>query len=304
MPFDLLKRIMSNIPSEGLDEVTLECAPGTLTPDAARFWSNVGVNRVSLGVQSFVAAELSQTGRRHTVETVEHDFNVLREQGISNINVDLIAGLPGQTSQSWEISLDWIERLAAPHVSIYIFETDEESRLGKELLRGGNRYGAGEMPPDDHIAEFYEYAVERLGQRRIRRYEISNFALEGYESRHNLKYWQLEPYVGFGVDAHSFDGTRRWSNPDSVAEYLVENRHIPEVTTTDQAEEHFFVGLRLMNGIEPTPGEWARFAEPIERWTKAGMLERDGARLRLSIVGVLLSNEIFQEFVNAGSAEN
>jgi oxygen-independent coproporphyrinogen-3 oxidase len=300
----LLKQIVDRIPSKRLGEVTLECAPGTLTQDAVRFWHNVGINRISLGVQSFVAAELHQTGRRHTAETVQHDLDLLREQCISNINVDLIAGLPGQTSQSWETSLDWIERLAPPHVSIYIFETDEDSRLGKELLLGGDKYGAAEMPPDDRIAEFYERAVERLDQLGIRRYEISNFALEGFESRHNLKYWQLEPYVGFGVDAHSFDGATRWSNPDSLAGYLDDDKHISEVTTTDQGEEHFFVGLRLMNGIEPTPSEWTRFAEPIERWTRAGMLERDGTRLRLSIAGVLLSNEIFQEFVNAGPAEN
>lgn len=304
MPLDLLKQIMSSLRSERLGEVTLECAPGTMTDDAVRFWNGVGVNRISLGVQSFVAAELRQTGRRHTAETVQHDLSLLREQSISNINVDLIAGLPGQTSQSWEISLDWIERLAPPHVSIYIFEMDEDSRLGRELLLGGSKYGAGEMPPDDRVAEFYERAVERLHQLGIHRYEISNFSLDGLESRHNLKYWQLEPYVGFGVDAHSFDGHRRWSNPDSLAEYLDDDKHMPEVTTTDRGEEHFFVGLRLMNGIEPTQSEWTRFAEPIERWTRSGMLERDGTRLRLSIPGVLLSNEIFQEFVNAGSPEN
>jgi oxygen-independent coproporphyrinogen-3 oxidase len=295
---------MANMPSERLGEVTLECAPGTLTPDAVRFWNDVGVNRVSLGVQSFVSAELRQTGRRHTAETVQDDLSLLREQRISNINLDLITGLPGQTPQSWETSLDWIERLAPPHVSIYIFETDEDSRLGRELLQGGNRYGASQMPSDDLVAEFYERAVERLEQLGIRRYEISNFSLAGCESLHNLKYWHLEPYVGFGVDAHSFDGHRRWSNPDSLAEYLDDSKGIPEVITTDKGEEHFFVGLRLMQGIEPTPGEWTRFAEPIERWTKAGMLERDGTRLRLSVDGVLLSNEIFQEFVNAGSREN
>ncbi len=304
MPLDLLVRVIGNVPNEQLSEITLECAPGTLTGEAARSWRKAGVNRVSLGVQSFVSGELRQTGRRHTAGTVQHDIELLREEGISNINLDLIAGLPEQTFRSWEISLDWIERLAPPHVSVYIFETDEDSRLGKELLLGGTKYGAAQMPSDDLIAEFYERAVSRLGQQGLHRYEISNFALDGFESRHNLKYWQLEPYIGFGVDAHSFDGRRRWSNPDTLGEYLEGRLEPPQTTATDGGEEHFFVGLRLMKGIEPTPIEWARFATPIERWTRAGMLELEGTRLRLSPAGVLLSNEIFQEFVNAGSEAN
>jgi oxygen-independent coproporphyrinogen-3 oxidase len=135
--------------------------------------------------------------------------------------------------------------------------------------------------------------MEALGTER---YEISNFAKAGYRSRHNLKYWQLEPYVGFGLDAHSFDGRERWSNPDELAAYLSRPKE-RQVTQTDRSEEHFFVGLRLMDGIEPTEAEWSRFAEPIARWVDAGMLERSGERLRLAPQGVLLSNEIFQEFV-------
>ncbi len=304
MPPDLLTLIISNIPGERLGEVTLECAPGTLSREAVRSWHKSGVNRVSLGVQSFVSRELRQTGRRHTAATVQHDLELLRAEGISNINLDLIAGLPEQTSQSWEISLDWIERLAPPHVSVYIFETDEDSRLGKELLRGGMKYGAAQMPSEDLIAEFYERAVSRLEQLGLHRYEISNFSLDGFESRHNLKYWRLEPYAGFGVDAHSFDGRTRWSNPDTLLDYLGGRKNSRDVTATDPSEEHFFVGLRLMDGIEPTPIEWARFAEPIDRWIRAGMLERRGTHLRLSPTGVLLSNEIFQEFVNAGSPAN
>jgi oxygen-independent coproporphyrinogen III oxidase len=299
MPLEPLGQIMDAIPGERLREVTLECAPGTLTREAIGAWCSSGVNRVSLGVQSFVTEELRHTGRRHTAEIVQRDFELLCTQGIPNINLDLIAGLPEQTSASWDVSLDWIERLAPPHVSVYIFETDEDSRLGKEVLLGGSKYGAARMPSEEQIAEFYEHAVSRLAGQGLHRYEISNFAREGFKSHHNLKYWQLEPYIGFGVDAHSFDGQIRWSNSDTLGGYLDRRRQRPEAMPTDLAEEHFFVGLRLMAGIEPTETEWARFAEPIERWTKAGMLERDGARLRLSPEGVLLSNEIFQEFVSA-----
>jgi coproporphyrinogen III oxidase-like Fe-S oxidoreductase len=300
MPLDLLERIMDMIPRQRLEETTLECAPGTLTKNSVCCWRKSGINRVSLGVQSFVDHELRLTGRRHSAETVSQDLALLRNDGIGNINIDLIAGLPEQTASSWGVSLDWIEHLAPTHVSVYIFETDGDSRLGQELLRGGIRYGANRMPSDDVMAELYEHAVTRLHALGYERYEISNFARPGFASQHNLKYWQLAPYVGFGLDAHSFDSKARWSNPDSLPLYF-ETLGIPaRLTTTDAAEEHFFVGLRLMQGIEPTAGEWDRFAEPIGRWTRAGMLERDGSRLRLTPQGVLVSNEIFQEFVNAG----
>jgi oxygen-independent coproporphyrinogen-3 oxidase len=180
---------------------------------------------------------------------------------------------------------------------VYIFEVDEDSRLGNEILLGGVRYGATRIPDDDLTAELYEYAVERLSAMGIPRYEISNFARPGFESRHNLKYWLLEPYVGFGLDAHSFDGAARWSNPDTLDSYLAPHAHA--ATATDPAEEHFFVGLRLANGIEPTPAEWQRFAAPIDKWVGEGILIRYGSRLRLSDRGVLMSNEIFQEFLNA-----
>ena len=296
MPIDFMRNLMSVIPGESVTEATLECAPGTIAPNSAKAWKACGINRVSLGVQSFVASELRLTGRRHAAETVERDLELLREAGIEDINIDLIAGMPGQTAASWQSSLDWIERLQPPHVSVYIFEVDEDSRLGKEVLTGGARYGAHRLPSDDLTAEFYEMAVDRLANLGLARYEISNFARVGWESRHNLKYWRLEPYIGFGLDAHSFNGTQRWSNPDTLDSYLA---GVPaaDALESDLSEEHFFVGLRLTNGIEPAREEWSRFAEPIDKWLRAGMLEREGSRLRLSSRGVLLSNEIFQEFI-------
>jgi len=297
MPRELLTGVMAAIPSDALGEVTLECAPGTLSPDLVEVWRSCGINRVSLGVQSFVSAELKQTGRRHTATTVLADVEVLRCGGIANINVDLIAGLPGQTRESWEESLDWIERLSPPHASVYIFEVDEDSRLGKEVMQGGVRYGAGILPDEDSTAEFYERAVVRLRSLGIERYEISNFAIPGYESKHNLKYWSLAPYIGFGLDAHSFDGVHRWSTPDSMDAYLRGAKEPPVLA--QRSEEHFFIGLRLSSGIEPTHEEWSRFREPIAHWLHSGMLEASGERLKLSERGVLVSNEILQDFVNA-----
>jgi oxygen-independent coproporphyrinogen-3 oxidase len=178
---------------------------------------------------------------------------------------------------------------------------DEDSNLGREALLGGIRYGAALLPNDDAMATLYEQAVEHLAALGIKRYEISNFAREGFESRHNLKYWQLEPYIGFGLDAHSFDGGLRWSNPDDLAEYFRAVESGPQrslnQSPSDAEEEHFFVGLRLASGIVPTAHEWARFSQPLSRLMDEGLLQREGNHLRMSERGFLLSNEIFQEFI-------
>jgi len=290
-----LEAILAAVPGKPWMEATLEASPGTITADKARSWRACGINRISLGVQSFVRPEIAATGRKHTAETVVGDLVTLRQAGIANLNIDLIAGLACQTMASWRQSLDWIEKLEAPHVSVYMLEIDEDSRLGRETLLGGVRYGAANIPSETETADMYEFAVERLAALGARRYEISNFARPGFESAHNLKYWRLEPYIGFGADAHSFDGTVRWQNPESPAEYLAGAER--ETVAAHPAEERFFVGLRLMDGIHPSPEEWRRFDAPIRRFVDAGLLEAHGPTLRLTGRGVLLSNEIFQEFL-------
>ena len=291
-----LASLLELIPGKPWTEATLEAAPGTITLDKARAWSRAGINRVSLGVQSFVDHEIRRTGRKHTAQIVADEIAILHQAGIANLNIDLIAGLAGQTATGWRNSLDWIDLLAPPHVSVYMLEIDEDSRLGKELLLGGVRYGAADVPSEELIAEFYEIAVNRLAAMGIQRYEISNFARPGFESRHNLKYWKLEPYAGFGADAHSFDGSIRRSNPESIADYLAGAAQSEEPAGAD---ERFFVGLRLMSGVHPDPPEWERYAEPIRRFVDAGLLENSDGALRLTNRGVLLSNEVFQEFLAA-----
>ncbi len=213
-------QILAGLPGRPWLEATIEVAPGTITPERLSSWKLAGLNRVSLGVQSFVQRELSRTGRKHTAEIVANDVRMLRESGLNNVNIDLIAGLPGQTAATWKDSLQWIERLAPPHVSVYMLEIDDDSRLGHEVLLNGKRYGAPDVPADELTAELYEIAVRELGRIGIQRYEISNFARPGFESLHNLKYWRLEPYLGFGADAHSLVDGMRSQNVESVAEYV------------------------------------------------------------------------------------
>ena len=295
---DALRAILDSIPGRPWAEATMEAAPGSISAARARAWAGAGMGRVSLGVQSFVDKEIRRTGRKHTAKLVDEEIGILHEAGIRNVNIDLIAGLSGQTEASWRESLDWIARLAPEHVSVYMLEVDEDSRLGKEMMLGGVRYGAADTPSDDETATFYEIAVDRLAAMGIARYEISNFARAGYESRHNLKYWKLEPYVGFGADAHSFDGRMRYQNAETVEEYLAPQAGMPVSRQPARLdEERFFVGLRLMAGVRPEPAEWTRFDEPIRRFLDSGLLETSDGVLRLSKRGVLLSNEVFQEFI-------
>ncbi len=301
-----LDRLLRAIPGRPWREATIEAAPGTITTGRIEAWMRAGIDRVSLGVQSFVRQELARTGRKHDAEIVFRDVALLRAAGIRNFNIDLIAGLPGQTEPSWEESLSATLRLNPPHVSVYMLEVDDDSRLGAELLLGGTRYGASDVPPDDRIADFYETAVARLAEHGIHRYEISNFARPGAESVHNLKYWKREPYAGFGADAHSFDGKWRWQNVESAQEYVArwdrgESPRVAE-SSPDPVEEKFFVGLRLAEGVQPDEVDWRRFGDALEFFLSAGVMEQVNGNVRLTPRGVLVSNEIFQEFVSAGSA--
>jgi oxygen-independent coproporphyrinogen-3 oxidase len=301
IPDSELVRLLALIPGRPWREATIEATPGAITPELARAWRQAGIDRVSLGAQSFVQTEIARTGRRHTAARVAGDAALIRAAGIDNFNIDLIAGLPGQTAITWQESLDWVERIEAPHVSVYMFEVDEDSRLGAEILRGGSRYGAAEIPPEELVVELYGIAVERLASVGLAQYEISNFARTGRESIHNLKYWTLEPYAGFGADAHSYDGSARRRNTETPGEYVqhIERGESPCVETLParRDEERFYLGLRLRSGMRPTAEEWRRFEVPIARFAGEGLLETDGVTLRLTDRGVLLSNEVFQEFI-------
>jgi len=292
-------------------EITVECAPGTLSDQVIHTLVTRGVNRVSLGVQSFVDKEAASVARLHTREKTLNDIEGLRKAGISNINVDLIAGLPHQTRESWEYSLNQAIATGVPHVSVYMLEVDEDSRLGRELIAGGTKYHAHFVPDDDLTAEFYETACERLHAAGIEQYEISNFAREGFESRHNLKYWTRQPYMGFGVDAHSMLPSRngeaesvRLATTDDYDRFFVAADFGASAVNREQAlEESFFLGLRLNRGVDvgklhaEFSAEANKYDASIAELEAEGLLQQSGERLQLTARGRLLSNEVFEKFL-------
>jgi oxygen-independent coproporphyrinogen-3 oxidase len=294
-------------------EVTVECAPGTLTAGVVEGLLRCGVNRVSLGVQSFVDGEAAAVGRLHKRTTVLDDIARLRAAGISNINIDLIAGLPHQTAESWVFSVTEAIATGVPHVSVYMLEVDEDSRLGSEVLAGGTRYHAHFVPDEDATADFYLAACETLQSEGIAQYEISNFAREGFESRHNLKYWKWQPYFGFGVDAHSMllsdcpdVEAVRFASADSLERYMSEASLQRTVVSRRAAlEESFFLGLRLVCGVD-LKGLSEKFGDEaidnaraaITELVEGGLMQRRGDFVSLTPKGRLLSNEVFQRFLS------
>jgi oxygen-independent coproporphyrinogen-3 oxidase len=285
------------------EEVTLEADPETIEPEKATTWVAAGLNRVSFGVQSFSDAELKAAGRMHRRADVYHAVPILRAAGIANIGFDLIAGLPHQTAESWKQSLDELIALSPEHVSIYLLEIDEGSRLGLEVLQSGKRYSAAAVPAEDEMAEFYERARVVLRGAGYHHYEISNWAKPGCEARHNLKYWRREPYLGFGAGAHSFSGTERWANAHDAADYVkaIEGGGLPaeqhETLTPERAlEEELFLGLRQLEGIDVGRIEkqyGVTLAGRFDPLAACGLVERSGSQVRLAASRLSVSNEVF-----------
>jgi oxygen-independent coproporphyrinogen III oxidase len=293
-------------------EVTVECAPGTLSAGMIEALLSCGVNRVSLGVQSFVDVEAAAVGRLHNRSTVLDDIARLRAAGIHNINIDLIAGLPHQTGATWQESLQETLANGVPHVSVYMLEVDEDSRLGREVIAGGTRYHAHFVPDEEVTADFYLAACERLEAADVAQYEISNFARAGSQSRHNLKYWTRQPYLGFGVDAHSMLPSTvpeadavRFSTADALEKYVAGSPLQPTAVSRAAAlEETFFLGLRLNRGVDlrdvaATFGPQALddLQAAIAQLIDDGLIQQEDRRIRLTSRGRLLSNEVFQAFI-------
>ena len=290
-------------------EVTLEADPETIDAEKAAQWAAMGFNRISFGTQSFVDEELKAAGRMHRREDIYRAVPILRAAGIRNISFDLIAGLPKQTHASWRQSLSEAIALNPEHISIYMMEIDEGSRLGLEVLQSGSRYSAKDLPTEESMAEFYELAQSELKSAGYLQYEISNWAKPGIESGHNLKYWRREPYLGFGAGAHSFSGTQRWANRHDAAAYvaaLTDGKSamdsVDTVTPAMALEEEFFLGLRQLSGIDLSRIEreyGVNLSERVSELASRGMVEKEGAFLRLPAAKLSVSNEVIVELLRA-----
>ncbi|HWP55490.1 MAG TPA: radical SAM family heme chaperone HemW [Pyrinomonadaceae bacterium] len=290
-------------------EITLEINPGDGGASAAAKQQNfselrgLGVNRASFGAQTFDDRDLKQLGRTHNADDISKTFQQLRDAGFANLNFDLIAGLPGQTLSGWQRNLEQALTLRPEHLSLYLLDVHEGTPLADQI-----RAGMRPKPDDDLAGEMYAIMIEQVCAAGYEHYEISNFCLPGFASRHNTKYWAGAPYYGFGNSAHSYDGhRRRWANERDTMKYvrLVEKDESPivERTNLDEADarsESIFLGLRLMRGIDLKTYQ-ARFGTDLreqyngelDRLSEAGLIEIDEELLKLTTRGALLSNEVF-----------
>ncbi len=287
-------------------EITLEAAPGQIADTVLDEVQRLGVNRISRGVQSFVDRESAAVGRTHTERECIREIVRLQSAGVAEVCADLIAGLPYQTATTWQHSLDVATSIGLTHLSVYMLEIDEDSRLGREVIAGGPRFHALGVPPDESSAEFYEGACAWLQQNGFPQYEISNFAAEAHQSYHNRKYWERAPYFGFGLDAHSMllrdEGAVRFANADELSRYAIDDNSLARVNVTalEALEETLFLGLRLNEGvsIEALRQDFPHnLIAPIEE--AATELIRDGlmldhnGRWQLTLHGRLISNDVF-----------
>lgn len=284
-------------------EITMEMNPATVSAGSLAGYRELGVNRASFGVQTFNDRDLKLLARGHDANDARQTFKLLRDAGFTNISFDLIAGLPGQTLEDWERNLDEALAMGPEHLSLYLLEVHQGTPLA-EQLRSGRR----PMPDEDAAAAMYELLLDRTASAGLLQYEISNFARPGFESRHNTKYWGLDPVYGFGVSAHSFDGVNRYWNERDTAAYV---KRIEEKSSAmagreaiDAASEFVFLGLRLDQGIDLNEYE-QRFGSDLSRTHAAelarlyenGLVELAAGTLKLTRKGMLFSNEVFAEFV-------
>lgn len=296
--------VSSALPQMTWREATIEVAPGEANSDRIAAWVLGGINRVSLGVQTFDPAVARAAGRKHDPETVQSDVRRLYRAGIRSVSVDLIAGLAHQTASTWDQSLEWIGRLGVDHVSIYMLEADDASRLGRELRSGGTRYGAQKVPSENEILDRYLLAVDRLRSMGYKRYEVSNFARPGMRSVHNLKYWRMEPYYGFGSDAHSFSGWHRWSNVNTAPEYvrrmeqgLSPRTGMEKPGSRQMLEDRILTGLRTVDGVTLESDEWNELLPQARALVARGWLQAKSQSFCLTEQGILFADEAVAELL-------
>jgi len=286
-------------------EMTLEVNPGTLTSEKARILKEGGVNRLSIGVQTFNDELLKKIGRKHTGAEAIHVVEMAREAGFTNLSLDLIYGLPEQSLADLKRSLDIIDALQIEHLSVYNLKVEENTLFGLWLRQ--NRLP---LPSEELEVEMYNYLIDRLAAIGLEQYEISNFARQGYESKHNMAYWLTRSYYGIGAGAHGYIDQERYENIGPIRPYMKATQEgLPilqktSVSRDEQIEEMLFLGLRLNKGIsfEKFHSMWGlslhqRYGDEIEQLVQQGLLEADHEGIRLTRSGRLLSNEVFMRFL-------
>ena len=299
----ILTAVHSGFDVKADTEITMEMNPATVTPETLRDYKSLGVNRASFGVQTFDDVDLKRLARGHNAEDARTTFRMLRDAGYDNVSFDLIIGLPRQTLADWERNLDEALTMSPEHISMYLLEIHAGTPLAEQI-----RSERQPLPDAELAAEMYELMIDKVAAADYGQYEISNFAKPGFESRHNSKYWTLDPVFGFGVSAHSFDGFQRYSNERDTAAYVkrIEDCSTAEVMRegVDTASEFIFLGLRLNSGISVAE-YFKRFGadlledykSELQQLNEKGLIELSNDRLRLTRKGKLFSNEVFQAFV-------
>ncbi len=295
---------------DGSVEITLEANPGTVDAEKLAAFRAAGVNRLSLGVQSFSDRMLHRLGRIHDARQALDAFDAARAAGFADIGIDLIHSLPGQDLKMWMAELERAVRLRPEHISAYGLSVEAGTPF--HAMEGRGELA---LPDEEAAARMFESTAEFLGKAGYEHYEISNFALPGHASRHNRNYWQRGNYLGFGAGAHSFLAAqrfgRRWKNLDDPERYLqavaagaLPEEEATELTERDAMAETLFLGLRMLEGID-TELFRQRFGIPLDRaypeelppLLAEGLLDLSNGRLRLTRRGLLLGNRVFAEFI-------
>src|SRR5262245_750966 len=287
-------------------EITAEANPGSVSQNYLEELRSAGVNRLSFGVQSFDDGELLMIGRTHSAEEAREAVRMARKAGFANVSIDLIAGLPEQKMETWRRNIEEAFALEPDHLSVYLLELYKDAPLLHRINRGELR-----AIDDELTVEMYFALTDEAERRGFERYEISNWARPGFESRHNLKYWTGAPYWAFGVSAAGYDGRRRWSNTRNIHEYLtkIESDQTAlaeqiELDDDDRQSENLFLRLRLKDGVDLDEhlrrfgvNALERYRNEIERLRDAGLIVLSDNRLKISRAGTVLANEVFAAFV-------
>ena len=279
-------------------EITVECNPGTLNRKKLENYKAAGVNRLSIGLQSADNRELKILGRIHTWEQFRENYALVRELGFSNVNIDLMSALPGQTREDWLSTLQKVTALDPEHISAYSLIIEEGTPFYEKYRENGPR--ESELPGEDLDRIMYEDTKAFLHEKGYERYEISNYAKPGCECRHNLSYWERTDYRGFGIGAASLLNEVRYKNSTDLQEYLKGHftyESVEPLSAGDALEETMFLGLREMRGVAVTEQIRKTYGPVLERLVQEGLLERADGRVRLTDRGIDVSNMVLAEFL-------